>query len=55
MAEQGCLIWFGAAVNEYVCAANYSLGMYPGLSHGAMELIYAFGTEEQKNSMLTKL
>ncbi|HRS63287.1 MAG TPA: acyl-CoA dehydrogenase [Spirochaetota bacterium] len=45
----------GAAVNEYVCAANYSLGMYPGLSHGAMELIYAFGTEEQKKLYADKI
>ncbi|HPP96330.1 MAG TPA: acyl-CoA dehydrogenase family protein, partial [Spirochaetota bacterium] len=45
----------GAAVNEYVCAANYCLGMYPGLSHGAMELIYAFGTEEQKRLYADKI
>ncbi|HPX92439.1 MAG TPA: acyl-CoA dehydrogenase, partial [Spirochaetota bacterium] len=36
-------------------AANYSLGMYPGLSHGAMELIYAFGTEEQKKLYADKI
>ena len=37
-----------AVGTEYVCAANYPLGMYPGLSHGAMELYYEFGTPEQQ-------
>ncbi|PKL19015.1 MAG: acyl-CoA dehydrogenase [Spirochaetae bacterium HGW-Spirochaetae-5] len=32
---------------EFVTAANYSLFMYPGLSHGAMELIEEYGTHEQ--------
>ncbi len=32
---------------EFITAANYSLFMYPGLSHGAMELIEEYGTEEQ--------
>ncbi len=32
---------------EFLMAANYSLFMYPGLSHGAMELVEAFGTPEQ--------
>ena len=32
---------------EYGMAANYSLFMYPGLSHGCMELIEEYGTEEQ--------
>ncbi len=31
---------------EFVTAANYSLFMYPGLSHGAMELVEEYGTEE---------
>jgi len=35
------------AAMEYAMAANYSLFMYPGLSHGAMELIEEYGTEEQ--------
>ena len=35
------------AAIEYSMAANYSLFMYPGLSHGAMELIEEYGTEEQ--------
>ncbi|HOQ13233.1 MAG TPA: acyl-CoA dehydrogenase [Spirochaetota bacterium] len=32
---------------EFIMAANYSLFMYPGLSHGAMELIEEYGTPEQ--------
>jgi alkylation response protein AidB-like acyl-CoA dehydrogenase len=45
----------GAATIEYVCASNYPLGMYPGLSHGAMELISAFGTDEQKHMYIPKM
>ncbi len=37
-----------AGVGEFVTSSNYSLNMYPGLSHGAMELYFTFGTEEQK-------
>jgi alkylation response protein AidB-like acyl-CoA dehydrogenase len=43
------------ATIEYTCAANYPLGMYPGLSHGAMELIAVFGTEEQKHMYIPKM
>ena len=38
----------GAAASEFVCAANYCLGMYPGLSHGCMEILFTHATEEQK-------
>ncbi len=44
-----------AACMEYVMAANYPLFMYPGLTHGAMELIHAFGTEEQKEMYIAKM
>jgi alkylation response protein AidB-like acyl-CoA dehydrogenase len=43
------------ACNEFLCAANYPLMMYPGLTHGAAELIEVFGTEEQKKTYLTKM
>jgi len=36
------------AVEEFITGANTSLSMYPGLAHGAAELIETFGTEEQK-------
>ncbi len=45
----------GAGTIEYVCAANYPLGMYPGLSHGAMELVATFGTDEQKHAYIPKM
>ena len=36
------------AMKEMICSANMSLGMYPGLSFGAYEALYKFGTDEQK-------
>ncbi len=51
----GMPVVINAAVMEYACAANYPLGMYPGLSHGAMELIVSFGTEEQKHKYIPKM
>lgn len=36
------------ATEEFITGANTSLSMYPGLAHGAAELIEEFGTEEQK-------
>jgi len=43
------------ACNEFLCAANYPLMMYPGLTHGAAELIEVFGTQEQKETYLTNM
>ena len=45
----------GLAVSEMVGSANWSWGMYPGLSHGAMNTLSAHGTDEQKHTYLTKL
>jgi len=45
----------GAACNEYIVAANYPLNMYPGLTHGAMELIEVFGSEDQKSVYIDKM
>ncbi len=42
-------------INEMLCAASYPMVMYPGLSHGAMELIYSFGTQEQKDTYIPKM
>ena len=36
----------GVAANEFIVAANYAMNMYPGLTHGAMELVHMFGTDE---------
>ncbi|WP_428242612.1 acyl-CoA dehydrogenase C-terminal domain-containing protein [Gynuella sp.] len=41
--------------SEFVATANWAWGMYPGLSHGAKHTIDKFGTDEQKETYLTKL
>ena len=42
-------------LSEMIGTANWSWGMYPGLSHGARETIRAHGTPEQQQTYLTKL
>ncbi len=42
-------------MQEMICAANMSFGMYPGLSQGAYEALYIFGTDEQKKIYLPKI
>jgi len=45
----------GLVISEMVGSSNTSWGMYPGLTHGAMSAIHAHGTEEQKQTYLSKL
>jgi len=52
---QGLPSSLGTVISEMVGEANWSWGMYPGLSHGAMNTVAAHGTEEQKETYLTKL
>lgn len=52
---QGLPESIGIIVNEMVGTANWSWSMYPGLSHGAMNTLHAHGTEDQKQTYLTKL
>ncbi len=52
---QGLPDMLGIAVTEMIGTANWSWGMYPGLSHGAINTIEAHGDEEQKQKYLTKL
>lgn len=52
---QGLPESLGIVVNELVGTANWSWSMYPGLSHGAMATLDEHGTEEQKQTYLTKL
>lgn len=52
---QGLPQSLGTILSEMVGSANWSWGMYPGLSHGAMNTIEAHGTDEQKANYLTKL
>jgi alkylation response protein AidB-like acyl-CoA dehydrogenase len=43
------------SVNEIIGCGNSNITMYPGLSHGSMELIHAFGTQEQKDTYIPKM
>nr|WP_010132832.1 acyl-CoA dehydrogenase C-terminal domain-containing protein [Microbulbifer agarilyticus] len=52
---QGLPHSLGTILSEMVGTANWSWGMYPGLSHGAMNTLDAHGTDEQKQTYLTKL
>ncbi|WP_434706802.1 acyl-CoA dehydrogenase C-terminal domain-containing protein [Pseudomonas sp. D4-18] len=45
----------GLVISEMIGSSNTSWGMYPGLTHGAMSAIHAHGTEEQKQTYLSKL
>lgn len=42
-------------LNEMVSTANWSWGMYPGLSHGAKLTLSEYGSEQQKTTYLSKL
>ena len=42
-------------MQEMICAANFSFGMYPGLSQGCYEALHHFGTDAQKALYLPKL
>lgn len=52
---QGLPESLGIVMSEMVGSSNWSWGMYPGLSHGAMNTISLHGTPEQKETYLTKL
>lgn len=52
---QGLPESLSVALNEMVSTANWAWGMYPGLSHGAKLTLEAYGTEEQKQTYLSKL
>jgi len=51
----GMPVTIHTALSEMVCSANMAFGMYPGLSHGAYNALYAYGTEEQKQKYLPRL
>ncbi|MEM1110785.1 MAG: acyl-CoA dehydrogenase C-terminal domain-containing protein [Pseudomonadota bacterium] len=52
---QGMPNLLGIIINELTGTANWSWGMYPGLSHGAIKTLEEHGDAEQKNTYLTKL
>lgn len=42
-------------LEEMICSANLSFGLYPGLSHGAYTALHAYGSDELKQLYLPKL
>lgn len=52
---QGLPNSLGIVMSEMVGTANWSWGMYPGLSHGAIKTLESHGTSEQKEKFLTRL
>ncbi len=42
-------------VDEMVCSTNLSFGMYPGLSHGAIDCLTKHGSKTLQNAYLPKL
>lgn len=52
---QGLPNGLGIVAQEMAGSANWSWGMYPGLSHGAVCTLEEHGTDEQKDVYLTKL
>ena len=42
-------------VEELISGANTAFSMYPGLAHGASEVIESFGTEDQKHLYCTRM
>jgi alkylation response protein AidB-like acyl-CoA dehydrogenase len=52
---QGLPVSVGQLVEEMICAGNLSLGLYPGLSHGAYRALKSHGSEALKRLYLPKL
>ena len=52
---QGLPQSLGLVISELVGEANWSWGMYPGLSHGAMNTLEAHGDKQQQETYLTKM
>ncbi|MCF8474653.1 MAG: acyl-CoA dehydrogenase C-terminal domain-containing protein [Emcibacter sp.] len=52
---QGLPQTLGLVLNEIMVSANWGFAMYPGLTKGATESIYAWGTDEQKQKYLPKM
>jgi len=51
----GMPVLLNTVMQEMICSANMSFGMYPGLSQGCYEALHHFGTEAQKELYLPKL
>src|SRR5580704_3610179 len=45
---QGLPMLLNFVIDEMVCSANMSFGMYPGLSHGAYNAVEKYGNDDLK-------
>src|SRR5919202_4280543 len=52
---QGLPTTLNTVMQEFVSSANLSLGMYPGLTQGAIAALLVHGREEQKRTYLPKM
>lgn len=52
---QGLPHMVSTMVEEMMCSTNMSFGMYPGLTHGAVRAIEAFGSDTQKQTYLPNM
>jgi acyl-CoA dehydrogenase len=52
---QGLPTTLNTVMQEFVSSANLALGMYPGLTQGAIAALYVHGSEEQKRTYLLKM
>lgn len=52
---QGLPHFLKVVVDEMCCSTNLSFGMYPGLSHGAIDALTMHGNEHQQSYFLPKL
>src|SRR4051794_6864349 len=52
---QGLPTTLNTVMQEFVSSANLALGMYPGLTQGAIAALYVHGSEEQKRTYLPKM
>ncbi len=52
---QGLPYTLSAAMNEFASAANMALAMYPGLTMGAIAALLVHGSEEQKQTYVTRM
>jgi alkylation response protein AidB-like acyl-CoA dehydrogenase len=52
---QGLPTTLNTVMQEFVSSANLALGMYPGLTQGAIAALYVHGSDEQKKTYLPKM
>ncbi|MBM6596760.1 acyl-CoA dehydrogenase C-terminal domain-containing protein [Microvirga pudoricolor] len=52
---QGLPMTLNTLMQEFISSANLALGMYPGLTQGAMAALLVHGTDEQKRTYLPKM